>query len=297
MGCALDLHFSSTDKKGERTQDVSDMDSIRKDFFCKYMGSPYFPKEINAKFGWATNLIGLEPAKYRDGSSGATTWIHIDVRDFESKYKDNKFFIKDEKKLAEQTLMSLANYLNLSFMCRCDGDIVAKLQDNYNDENSLFTVEDGKKALKVIYDKYGAEMATKIEKMYRCETTNFTSGQYKHCGTPGMEAVKGTSAPYYGWGSMKKFQEQFPEYITVGTWSAMEGKGLSDEGGIAQNTTTPKTFVKINSVLGAMEFVVYTLNKRGGQPGSWYSFDKDFQTKYDNEISKYVAYFVEEFKK
>jgi hypothetical protein len=275
MGCALDLHFSSTDKKGERTQDVSDMDSIRKDFFCKYMGATY----------WTKNNIGLESAKI-----GATSWVHVDVREFETKYKDNKFFIKDEKKLAEQTLINLANEVGLYNMCNCDGD-----NKQYQNNNNLFTEEDAKEALRIINTKYGKDMASKIEKMYRCETSHFTSGQYKHCGTPGMEAVKGTLAPYYGWGSMKKFQEQFPEYVTVGTWSAMEGKGLSEQGGNAQDKINPKTFVKMNSVLGAMEFVVYTLNNRGGNVGSWYSFDETAQNKYSDSLNGIKAKFVDEF--
>ena len=37
MGRALDLVFN---KNGIRTWEVSDTESIRKDFFCKYMNAP-----------------------------------------------------------------------------------------------------------------------------------------------------------------------------------------------------------------------------------------------------------------
>ncbi|TPQ03774.1 hypothetical protein FJR63_23900, partial [Salmonella enterica] len=38
-----------------------------------------------------------------------------------------------------------------------------------------------------------------VERIFRIETTHFTSGQYQHCGAPGME-VHG-SPPAYGWSS------------------------------------------------------------------------------------------------
>ncbi|MGC5891375.1 hypothetical protein [Enterobacter roggenkampii] len=63
----------------------------------------------------------------------------------------------------------------------------------------LFTVQDGKDALRKIYDKYGKDMSVIVERMFRIETTHFTSGQYQHCGAPGME-VHGTP-PAYGWSS------------------------------------------------------------------------------------------------
>jgi hypothetical protein len=40
MGDALDLHFT---KNGKRTRLTSDMDFIRKNYFCDYMNSPYDP--------------------------------------------------------------------------------------------------------------------------------------------------------------------------------------------------------------------------------------------------------------
>ncbi|EDT8783436.1 hypothetical protein CSN78_000936 [Salmonella enterica subsp. diarizonae] len=50
-----------------------------------------------------------------------------------------------------------------------------------------------------IYDKYGKDMSVIVERIFRIETTHFTSGQYQHCGAPGME-VHG-SPPAYGWSS------------------------------------------------------------------------------------------------
>ncbi|ENW5054051.1 TPA: hypothetical protein ACIBXN_004622 [Salmonella enterica subsp. diarizonae serovar 48:i:z] len=50
-----------------------------------------------------------------------------------------------------------------------------------------------------IYDKYGKDISIIVERIFRIETTHFTSGQYQHCGAPGME-VHG-SPPAYGWSS------------------------------------------------------------------------------------------------
>lgn len=35
--------------------------------------------------------------------------------------------------------------------------------------------------------------------------------------------------------------------------------------------------------------------KGRGEPASWYSFDKDYQKKYNNKIAEYEAKFVKEF--
>ena len=52
--------------------------------------------------------------------------------------------------------------------------------------------------------------------MYRLETSHFTSGQYKKCGTGGMEAHG--DAPYYGWD--KAFFESHPQYKPIGLYGA-----------------------------------------------------------------------------
>lgn len=64
-----------------------------------------------------------------------------------------------------------------------------------------FTAEDAKTGLKAVFDQYGEERATIVEKMYRLETSHFKSGGYKNTGTGGMEAKVGheNDAPYYGW--------------------------------------------------------------------------------------------------
>lgn len=107
MGDAPDLHFA---KNGIRTRLTSDMDFIRKNYFCDYMNSPYDPEppKANAHFGWELNKIGLEgaPMKHSNGA-GATIWVHYDVRQFDQIYLKDEYFCKDSKTLNGNSLVSL----------------------------------------------------------------------------------------------------------------------------------------------------------------------------------------------
>lgn len=103
MGKALDLHFN--DKKG-RTKKTSDMETIRTDIFNKYLG---------AKWDWKTrNIFNLEST-----AVGATTWIHYDVREFDSVYLLDKFFVKNITDLNRKSIVSLATELGFIKTCNC----------------------------------------------------------------------------------------------------------------------------------------------------------------------------------
>ncbi|HDT5221521.1 TPA: hypothetical protein RCG95_004322 [Enterobacter roggenkampii] len=155
----------------------------------------------------------------------------------------------------------------------------------------LFTVQDGKDALRKIYDNYGKDMSVIVERMFRIETTHFTSGQYQHCGAPGME-VHGTP-PAYGWSS--DFFAQHPEYQPTGIWSKKEGKGLSGQGGNTQVTDKPKQFVVFDSVESSMEYIVYYINKHDGNYARWYSTQDSAQKLYRKECGAIIPKFTNEF--
>ncbi|WP_339456192.1 M23 family metallopeptidase [Pseudomonas sp. EA_65y_Pfl1_P120] len=157
----------------------------------------------------------------------------------------------------------------------------------------LFTVADGKAAIKIIYEKYGKEMAIIIERMYRDETAHFESGQYAHCGTGGMEAFG--RAPYYGWDGT--FFEAHPEHAPVGTWSAFENKGMSGQGGNIQVKDKKKVFVVLPSVLAGMEYKVAYITKWGGNWARWHSTKIGAQTAYKTHIQAIRARFVEALEK
>ncbi|MFK7004746.1 hypothetical protein, partial [Flavobacterium covae] len=160
-------------------------------------------------------------------------------------------------------------------------------------ELKLFNIEDAKTALRIIYDKYGEDIATIVEKMYRLETTHFTSGQYQHCGTGGME-VFGKS-PYYGWDSTTF--KNHPEHTPIGTWSAFEGKALSEKGGNKQQKDKPKTFVKLPSVLAGMEYKAEYIKRYDGNYARWYNAnDVEAQEIYKEQLKGIRARIVKTFK-
>lgn len=146
--------------------------------------------------------------------------------------------------------------------------LVDNLPEISKDEK-LFNEEDARKALRIIHDKYGKDIAVIVEKMYRLETAHFTSKQYKHCGTGGMEVFG--SAPYYGWDSTT--YKNHPEHTPIGTWSAMEGAGLSGKGGNVQQTNKPKTFVKLPTVLAGMEYKAEYIKRYDGNYARWFNKD------------------------
>ncbi len=154
-----------------------------------------------------------------------------------------------------------------------------------------FSEADGKVALREIYDKYGKDMATIIERMYRDETRHFASTQYKKCGTGGMEAFG--DSPYYGWDH--SFFEKHPEYLPSGIWEAFENKGMSGQGGNKQVTDRKKKFVVFPSVIAGMEYKVFYINKHDGNWAGWHSTDSSIQVVYRQHIEGIKAKFVNEF--
>ncbi len=113
MGKALDLHFNN---KNGRTKEVSDMEVIRKDIFNKY---------LCAKWDWKErNIFNLESTIV-----GATTWVHYDVREFDSVYLEDKFFVKDITSLNGKSMVTLALELGFSNTCSCMGGGAAKAEE------------------------------------------------------------------------------------------------------------------------------------------------------------------------
>jgi len=107
MGLALDLHFN---KNGERTYSSEDMDIIRRNFFCEYMGAPISDGVQRYNFGWKKNQIGLEPRRFKDDKTGATSWVHVDIREFdELPYKNSVFFVKNETDIIGKSILELKN--------------------------------------------------------------------------------------------------------------------------------------------------------------------------------------------
>ena len=131
-------------------------------------------------------------------------------------------------------------------------------------------------AFQVAKSKYGATIAGQAEQLYRKETRNFDSGQFRKTYTPGMEQAKGKDEFPYGWGSLNDFLSQYPQY-----------KGEFKLVQMAENTTgIQKKFVYFPTLEGAVMFVAYTINRRGN-PGYWRSFDEATAQAYANSLKSY----------
>ncbi|MGN5764504.1 MULTISPECIES: LysM peptidoglycan-binding domain-containing protein [Acinetobacter] len=273
MGCALDIVVQN---KNNQVVSMNELENkVRTEWFCKY---------LNTSLGWSTNKFGLERL-----SDGATTWVHLDVREFIDIYKVDNLFSETKDGLNGRYFSQIIKESNLQNLLSCSGIIPVsnKLAELEQKKNKLFDEDDARKALKIIYDKYGKEIAEIVERMYRAETRHFSSEQYKYGGTPGME-VHG-SAPYYGWDS-----SLFIEPPT-GTWSAYENKGLSGSGGNAQEKNKKKVFVCVSSVLVGMTYVSEYIKKYNGNYARWFSKEKDKQEVYRNELSKIKVRIVSTF--
>ncbi|OCG26591.1 hypothetical protein A9G45_10890 [Gilliamella sp. HK2] len=151
-----------------------------------------------------------------------------------------------------------------------------------------YTLENAELALRAIYAKYGKDMAIIIERMYRSETAHFKSLQYKKTGTGGMESFG--SPPYYGWD--KEFFLLNPNYTPIGTTYLFENVGLSKQGGNVQIKDRPKEFIIFPSVLAAMEYLVFYINKYNGNYARWHSTNSVVQETYKNILNKIIPRIV-----
>ena len=90
---------------------------IRDSFYIKYLG---------AQKNWPNpNLFSIEPIDllyYPDGSvryDHTFSWIHFDVRQFESEYLEDKYFCKNAATLNSKTIVQLAKDNGFEKTCMC----------------------------------------------------------------------------------------------------------------------------------------------------------------------------------
>ena len=286
MGKALDIHFY---KNGIRKNVlIKDMEDVRENIYIKYIG---------AQLKWPSkNKFSIEPTrKSYLAEFIAPSWIHFDVREFEKKYLEKNYFAKSIEDVNGKSIVELAKLSNpKTCLCMSGASINSNKSEKITkSEKNNFTEEDGKEALKIIYDKYGKDMAIIIERMYRDETAHFKSKQYASCGTGGMEAHG--EPPYYGWDTT--YFESHPESHPMGLWEAFENKGMSGEGGNAQVKNKKKKFVILPSVIAGMEYKVFYIKKYDNNYARWHSTQASAQENYKKYLEKIRPKFVNEFSK
>ncbi|WP_180038378.1 LysM peptidoglycan-binding domain-containing protein [Acinetobacter sp. YH16052] len=91
MGTAIDIVIYN---KNSQVVSLDELENtVRKEWFCTY---------LNATMGWSNNRFGLERL-----SHGATTWVHLDVREFSDEFKIDKLFSKTANGLNGDYLVNL----------------------------------------------------------------------------------------------------------------------------------------------------------------------------------------------
>ncbi|WP_336722459.1 LysM peptidoglycan-binding domain-containing protein [Acinetobacter soli] len=122
MGCALDIVIKNKNNQTVRDNELED--KVRKEWFCKY---------LNTSLGWSSNKFGLERL-----SDGATTWVHLDVREFSQKNKDDKLFSETKDGLNGDYLVDLfktdekANYV-----LNCSGVVINSNKNSSLNDSSI----------------------------------------------------------------------------------------------------------------------------------------------------------------
>lgn len=116
MGCALDIVVQN---KNNQVVSMDELENqVRIEWFCKY---------LNTSLGWSTNKFGLERL-----SDGATTWVHLDVREFDQEYKIEKLFSTTKDGLNGNYLINLLKAdVRANKILECSG-VITSLNKNPN---------------------------------------------------------------------------------------------------------------------------------------------------------------------
>jgi hypothetical protein len=106
MGKAVDLQFNKSK--------ISDVENIRDKIIIP---------NVKAQIRWKNeNRFSLEPTResYK-GEFTASSWIHIDVREFNIRYLSDTFFVKKEEDLDCGSIVDFAKKMGIDRMCNCIG--------------------------------------------------------------------------------------------------------------------------------------------------------------------------------
>ncbi|CAN1502029.1 Endolysin/autolysin [Flavobacteriaceae bacterium] len=162
QGKALDIQFSkdSWNIAGAERRNLVELRKIRDDIFHKY---------LNAKTSWinGSNNFCLEPIDLIYKANGEIdknytySWIHFDVREFESKYLDDKYFCKNSVSLNGKKIIQLAKDLGFANTCKCINPFESELSQSNasSDRVDPKTLRTSKKGIAFIKDWEGKHMS------------------------------------------------------------------------------------------------------------------------------------------
>ncbi|WP_228422290.1 glycosyl hydrolase 108 family protein [Chryseobacterium aurantiacum] len=119
QGKAIDMQFSkgTWEIRGPQKKNLVELRNMRDNIFIKYLG---------AQKEWPnSNLFSIEPidllydAKGNPRQDHTYSWIHMDVREFDSIYLEDKYFCKNSTNLNGKSIIQLAIELGFTNTCSC----------------------------------------------------------------------------------------------------------------------------------------------------------------------------------
>jgi len=112
MGKAVDIQFSKNGITigGKRQSNLPLLRDINDKFYSKYLNAKY--QWVNGKNNFSIEPIGL-------GTNQTYSWIHLDVREFDNEYLDDKYFVKTQEKITNGSISELAKKLGFLNTCMC----------------------------------------------------------------------------------------------------------------------------------------------------------------------------------
>lgn len=135
---------------------------------------------------------------------------------------------------------------------------------------NYYTEKDFAAAIGALKSEFPAEILRTVERIYRLETRNFDSLQYKKTGTPGMEA-HGAAFPY-GWLLFERGWKENPASAPTGMLKMAES-----------GTNISKPFLIFSAVIYPVRNLAQYVNTYGA--GRWYSTKPDMQAVYIKRLN------------
>jgi hypothetical protein len=183
------------------------------------------------------------------------------------------------------------------------GYVITKILDAKIEEKTDKTApSEIQLALRKVKEMFGEKIAKNVEKIYRLETADFTSGQYQKTKGAGTEAQTEFRPPLvapvpkvypYGWN--RKLWDSKPEYKPTGTYAMNENirvGGMTVKGG-----GIVKHFIVFPSVEAGMMHLADYLNRYENDALRWYAGDPSpandpKRKEYEQMLSKVKTQYV-----
>lgn len=138
-----------------------------------------------------------------------------------------------------------------------------------------------KTAFKQLSKVYSKEILQNVERIYRLETANFSSGGFLYTFGAGMEVGGGNRKFPYGWYSLQSFWEKNTHIAPITTFAMNENQ-----------TGKKKVFLVFPSLLAGMNTLAQLLTIRHNDAASWYATVEPEKSLYKKKLDGFVTRYV-----